>query len=273
MTKHIISEKDLTDALCNDFSIQTSPHGKDFLILICEDKIRSSNLMNILRTNAFDLKIFIDEKMGNYSFEFHFLDSDLVFRFDTGKNEGHYPPLKKLKSDNIKYITTGIWLGRTEKGRACEYDPKFMRLGLLDIGDSFKQANGVQFVPGTLNNEPSAVVLTYQDYDHIYETEADEAYNRLIDLAKGHPHLEINKVNAEKVNLRIWDILVDLDIVFEGLAYSEVQLRDFIQNTKENHSFAFALGFIATAGEKVAMASTKREGFELVTLYGFTYKD
>ena len=102
MTKSIISEKDVTDALCYDFSIQTLPDGKDFLILICREKEGSANLMEIFTRNAFDLKIFVDEKTGNYSLDFHFIDSDIAFRFETGKKETAYPPLQKLKKQSDK---------------------------------------------------------------------------------------------------------------------------------------------------------------------------
>lgn len=271
MTKSTISEKGLTDALCYDFSIQTLPNGKDFLILICKEKDGSAKLMDILNHNAFDLKIFMDEKTGNYSLDFHFIDSELAFRFDTGKNEATYPPLQKLKDNQIKFITTGVWTGQSEQGRTCEYNPQLMRLGIFDIGDSFKQANGVQFIPGESNKEPSAVILTYKDYDHIITAEADEAYNRLMTISKSRPFLEITPVDSKKVNLRIWDILVDLDVKFEGLKYSVDQLKEFIEKTGENHSFAFAIGFLPWGKEKAAIASTKREGFELITLYGYTY--
>src|SRR5688572_10395733 len=99
MAKQILVEKDLEEAMCYDFSIQTLPNGKDFLILVCKDKESSSRMMNILRKNAFDLGISINEKTGNYSLEFQFIDSEVAFRFDTGRNEASYPPLEKLKNN------------------------------------------------------------------------------------------------------------------------------------------------------------------------------
>jgi hypothetical protein len=272
MTKYTISEKELTEALCYDFSIQTLPDGKDFLILICNQKEVSGKLMGILSQNAFDLGIIANENTGNYSLEFHFIDSGLALRFDTGENETNYPPLKKLRNNQIKFITTGIWTGRSEKGRRCEYNPHLMRIGSFDIGDSFKKASGVQFIPGMSDKEPSAVVLTYKDYDHIFAAEADEAYNRLVEMAQSRPLLEINTINSNSVNLRIWDILVDMDIHFEGMKFIQVQLNDFLAKTKENESFAFALGFMTSANARPVLAPTKREGFELVTLRGYTLK-
>jgi hypothetical protein len=271
MAKSTLSEKQLTDVLCYDFSIQTLPNGKDFLILICKEKIVTEKLMGILNNNAFDLRIFINEKTGNYSLDFHFLDSELAFRFDTGENEDSYPPLQKLKQDQIKFITIGIWTGQSDKGRTCEYNPQLKRLGLFDIGDSFKQANGVQFITGESEKEPSAVLLIYKNYDHIFAAEADEAYNRLIALSKSRPLLEITPVDSNTINLRIWDILVDLDVKFEGLKYLDYQLQEFIQKTGENHSFAFAIGFLPLNQERAAIASTKKEGFELITIFGYVY--
>lgn len=270
MTTSTISKKELTDALCYDFSIQTLSNSQSFLILICKEKKGSAKLMDILNHNAFDVKIFVDEITGNYSLEFRFIDSDLAFTFDTGKNEATYPPLQKLRNNQIKFITTGVWTGSSQQGRICEYDPNLFRLGLFDIGDSFKKADGVQFIAGELD-KPSAVILTYKDYDHIFAAEADEAYNRLREMSKGRPLLEIALADSGKVNLRIWDILVDLDVRFEELNYSIDQLPEFLEKTGENHSFAFAIGFLPSGGIKAAIASTKKDGFELITLYGYTY--
>lgn len=269
MSKKELTEKDLTDAMCYDFSIQTTPQGKDFLILVCKDKDASSKLMDILRNNAFDVGIIINEKTGNYSLEFQFIDSQVGFRFDSGKSESSYPPLEKLKNNRIKFITTGIWNGRSEQGRLCEFDPGLMRLGIFDIGEAFKQADGVQFVAGESDKEPAVVVLTYKDYGHIFKAEADEAYNRLLDMSKGRPLLEISPTGPGKVNLRIWDILIDMDIQFDGLSYSEEQLREFTAHTGENNSFGFALGFSPKGKERAGLASTKRESFEIITLKGY----
>lgn len=264
-------EKALVDVQCYDLSIQSLSSGKNVLILICKQEEKSNKLMGILNQYAFDLKISMNEQTGNYSLDFHFIDSDIGFRFDTGKNETNYPPLQKLKNNQISFISTGIWTGMTQGGRGCKFNSQFKRLGLIDIGDSFQQAADVQFITGNSDREPSAVVLTYKNYEHIFEAEAEEAYNRLIDLTKSKPLLEITPVSSKAINLRIWDILVDLDIKFEGLNYSEIQLKDFLKRTGENQSFAFAIGFFPSGKEKVALASIKKEGFELITLYGYTY--
>jgi hypothetical protein len=272
MTKNTLTEKELADAQCTDFSIQTMPNGLDGLILMCKGKEISAKLMEILRNNAFNLGVSIDEKTDNYSLEFHFIDSDLALRFDTGRNEGDYPPLAKLKNRQIRFITTGMWTGRSSQGRSCIYDPNVMRLGLFDIGDSFKQAKEVQFVPGETDKEPSVVILVYDDYNHIYSAEADEGYNRLMAMAKMRPLLEIKLISSNRINLRIWDILIDLDIRFDGLQFSEAQLSNFLAKTDVNDPFAFVLGLPTRDGERAAIASTKSEGFELITLAGYVYK-
>jgi hypothetical protein len=112
-------------------------------------------------------------------------------------------------------------------------------------------------------------VLTFKDYDHIFQAEADEAYNLLIDMSKGRSLLEISPAGPGIVNLRIWDILIDMDIQFDGLKYSEEQLKEFTSKTGANDSFGFVLGFSTAGNERAALASTKKDGFELVTLRGY----
>lgn len=228
------------------------------------------NVIEILSQNPFDLKIYIDKLTCNYSLIFEFIDSEIALKLETGKNEDNYPPLKKLKDNQIKFITTGIWKGESPQGRACEYNVQLLRLGQLNIGDSFKQAKELQFITGR-EREPSAVVLIYEDYDHIFNTEADEAYNELINMTKGNPTLEIS-LNNNLINLKIWDILIDLEIKFNGFKYSQEQLSQFLQQTNVNSSFVFALGFPPIGKEMALFASTKREGFEIITLRGYSYK-
>lgn len=271
MEKSSILEKALVDVQFYDLSIQSLSSGKNVLILICKQEEESNKLVDILNQYAFDLKISMNEQSGNYSLDFYFIDSDIGFQFDTGKSETTYPPLQKLKNNQISFISTGIWTGMTQGGRSCKFNSQLKRLGLIDIGDSFQQATGIQFITGNSDKEPSAVVLTYKSYNHIFEAEADKAYNRLADMAKSKPLLEIAPVSSKTINLRIWDILVDLDVKFEELNYSETQLNDFLKKTGGNHSFAFAIGFSPMGNEKVALASTKKEGFELITLYGYTF--
>ncbi len=266
-----ITMEELNEVQCYDVSIQTLPDGGDFLILICKEKEGSNKLIKLLHQNAFDVKIFINEPSGDYSLVFEFINSDIAFRLETGKNESNYPPIKKLKDNQIKFITTGIWTDLPSKGRSCEYNVQLFRLGELDIGNSFEQAKEVQFVAGEFEKEPSTVVLIYNDYDHIFEADADEAYNKLIDLAKGNPILEISPEN-NVVNLKIWDILIELEIKFNGLKYSQGQLDTFLQQTDPNKSFAFVLGFPPTGGARAALASTKKEGFEIITFKGYSYK-
>jgi hypothetical protein len=273
MNKSILTANDLNEVQCYDFSIQPFQKGKDILILICKNKEGSAKLMDIFNNNAFDLTIYVNEKTGNYTLNFHFIDSDIGFEYVTGKNETSYPPLQKLKSNQIKFITTGVWNGHTQQGKICEYNPHLMRFGLVDIGDSFKQASGVQFIVSKSENESSVVVLTYKDYGHVFETGAKEAYNRLLKMTKSQPLLEITPVNSNTINLRIWDILVDLDVKFEGLNYSDKQLKEFLKNNKEDDSFAFAIGFLPLDKQNPHLFSTKPGRFEIVTLFGYALQN
>src|SRR5690606_31262635 len=117
---------------------------------------------------------------------------------------------------------------------------------------------------------PSAVVLIYDDYNHIFEAEADEAYNKLIELTKGNPHLEIEE-NDGLVSLKIWDVLIDLEVKIDKLKYTPDLLEKFLKETTSNDSFVFVLGFTPTKGVEAAFASTKKEGFELVTMKGYSH--
>lgn len=266
-----ITIEDLNDIQCYEFSIQTSSTNKDFLILICNDKEKSRKLNEILHQHAFDLKIFIDDSTGNYSLQFEFIESEIVFKLDTGKNELSYPPLKKLKESQIKFITTGVWNGHSTDGRICEYLPEMMRLGELDMGQSFTQAKEVQFVSSRKEEEPAVIVLIYEDYNHIFQAESDEAYNKLAAMTISKPILEIAP-SGNRVNLKIWDILLDLEVNIEGLAFKDEELKQFLQKTDPNKSFAFVLGFRHQDESRAAIASTKKEGFEIITLKGYTHK-
>jgi hypothetical protein len=268
-----LTEKDLHDAQCYDFSIQTLQGGMDVLIMVCNEKKAAGKLLDIFKSNSFDLKTAIDEVTGIYSLVFEFIDTDLAFKYDTGKSEENYPPLRKLKENSIKFITTGVWGTMSSKGKLCEYDPRLMRLGKFDTGDSFAQASGVLFFAGREENEPSMVMLTYNDYNHIIGVEAHEAYNRLERLSKGRPLLEINPVSADKINLKIWDILIDLDIQIDGLTYADEQLKRFMEKTGPEDSFAFTIGFSRPGEDRPIIASTRREGFEIITLTGYSYKN
>jgi hypothetical protein len=50
---------------------------------------------------------------------------------------------------------------------------------------------------------------------------------KLINLTVGNPALEISP-GGSLVNLKIWDILIDLEVKIDGLKYSEEQLNKFL---------------------------------------------
>jgi hypothetical protein len=265
-----ISEQELNSVQCHDISVQTLPNGKDLLIIMCKSVEGSNKLHEILTQNPYDLGVFL-ELSGNYSLVFDFIESDISLKLETHKNEVNYPPLKKLSKKEIRFITTGVWGEKSSKGRNCEYNAQLLILGQLNMDDSFKRASEVQFVPGKLGGRPSAVVLIYADYNHIFEAEADEAYNKLIELTKGNPHLEIEQ-NEGLVSLKIWDVLIDLEVKIDRLKYSPDQLEKFLKETRPNDSFAFVLGFAPSKGVEAAFASTKSEGLELITIKGYSHK-
>lgn len=267
-----LSEGDLKEAKCYDYSIQQLQNGKNVLILMCEDSDGSNKLNNILHSNPFDLQVSIENGTNNYTLLFDFIESDLVFQLKTGRNEQTYPPVTWLKEGKVKFITTGVWGKDSEKGRMCEIHSNLMRFGELDIVESFQQATSVQFYSNIDDTQPSAVGLVYKDWDHIFSSEASEAYNLLEARCKSMPKLEININQDKTVYLRIWDILIDLDIRLTNLPYADDELEKFISQVKPDHSFVFVLAFPSTGNGSLGIAPSKRENFEMITLCGYVLK-
>lgn len=253
----------------NDISIQTLPNGKDFLILICETKDDSNRLIDLINQNAFDLKISI-EPDGSYALSIGFLESEYMMKLVTTRNEKNYPPVKKLKNQQITFITTGVWTGKSAQGRLCEYHHQMLRLGEINIGESFSQAKKVDFVTGDKGKRPSVVVLVYENWTHINQAEAMEAFNELALRSKGNPKLEIVS-DGTTVRLKIWDILIDLEVKINGLKYEPAQLTEFLKVTDSQHSFAFAIGFPPQGDGHTALAATK-EGPQFITIKGYLHK-
>jgi len=270
MTKKVTIQ-DLKKAQCYDLSIPTLPSGQDFLILVCKEKDGSNMLLEILRQNAFDIKIYVNETTQQYYLRIEFIDTDIALKLETGRTEIDYPPLKKLKDNKIKFITTGVWTGQSSVGGNYEFNGQFIRLGELDLGKSFGQAFAIHFAAGRNEMEPSMLVLIFENYDHILWSEADEAYNKLTKLAISKPLLEIDQ-QGDVVNLRIWDILMELDVKIQDLPFDPQELEEFLQSTEPNKSFAFLLGFFEPGDKRPIIALTKKEGFEIITLRGYIHK-
>lgn len=264
-----ITESQLAAIKCNDISIQTLPNGKDILILICETKNDSNQLIDLINHHAFDLKVSI-EANGNYSLSIEFLESEYGLKLVTTRNEVNYPPVKKLKNNQITFITTGVWTGKSAQGRQCEYHEQMLRLGEINIGESFSQARAVQFVVQDGGKSPSLVVLTFENWPHIKEAEAIEAFDELALRSKGDPKLEII-ANGTLVSLKIWDILIDLEVKFDGLRYDPTQLAEFLKFTDPKDSFVFALGFPPQEDGLTALAATKDGQF--ITIKGYLSKE
>jgi hypothetical protein len=148
-----------------------------------------------------------------------------------------------------------------------------MRLGELNIADTLKQAASVQFYVNEDGSQPSAIALVFNDWDHLLGIEADKAYNLLEDRCKSMPKCEI-KTNPDKtIDLRIWDIFVDLDIRLSKLPYSEEELQNFTVNAKPDKSLAFVLALPTKGKNNLGIAPTKRgDDFPMITLHGYVLK-
>ncbi len=272
MTNFQLTEKDFAGINCNDLSIQELPFGKILLILMCQDAEGSSKLLEILSTNAFKLSVSVNDETGFYKFDFHFPDAGLGFVFDTKKSEKLYPPLKKILNNKINFISTGVWNQDTSKGRTFNYNSNLLRVGELNIADCLKHAKEVQFVSGEPGVRASAVVLIYDNYDHIYASESHDAFNLLLSMSKNELHMEFKK-NDDKITLRIWDIMIDLDFQIEDMDYSKEQFDNFINNTDKSSSFGFFLGLKPSGDELISAVSTKQGKLDIITIHGYEIND
>jgi hypothetical protein len=63
-----------------------------------------------------------------------------------------------------------------------------------------------------------------------------------------------------------------MELKIEDLKYDKKELNEFLQTTNPNKSFAFVLGFRTPRDQKPVIASTKKEGFEIITLKGYIHK-
>lgn len=253
---------------CYDISVQSSPDYDGILVLICREKAGATALLSLLRKNPFDLKVYIDEKSQHYKLLFEFIDSDVAFELDTGLTENKYPPLIKLRDGSLQFITTGVWSDRGDGKRNCEYNIPPFKLGGKTIGELLSSATSVRFCASTNPEDPGAVVLIFNDSNHILSSGADEAYNKLASKCGAYPHLEITP-HGNKVRLMIWDILIELEITIKNLDYIASELEDFAAKSNVDHSFIFALGFDSADGERPILVPTTRENFVPVTLKGY----
>ena len=111
-----IKKSDLDKLLWRDISIQKLKSGESVFILIFETQQQGEELLKLLKGNAFSIKIFIDPITNHYRLSLLFTNSEYGIHYDTGRTEQDYPPLKWIKDNQIKYITTGIWLNPTPDG-------------------------------------------------------------------------------------------------------------------------------------------------------------
>lgn len=267
---NLILEENLGVIKWYDISIQTLPNGKNVLILICEGKENSDKLIQLISQNPYNLIVSI-EANGNYALSFEFFESEHVLKLLTQKSEKNYPPVKKLHDNKITFLTTGVWTGDSPQGRNCEYHSQLVRLGELNIGEALSQANEVHFISGENKNTPSTVVLVYENWDHISNAEAMDAFNELVHLTKGNPTMEIRQT-GDTLNLKIWDILINLDINITGLKYLGNQLIEFLKKTSPKDYFCLVIGFPPPKNAKVALAFRREDGQQVIMLKGYVYK-
>lgn len=121
-----ITEDDLKKILWRDISIQTTEKGH-VLILVCETREQSDLLNTMLHKNGFELKISIN-KNKEYVLSLLFDESDYGIGYNTERTDKDYPPLKWLRNQQVKLITTGIWLENTPQGRKYWYHTTFKEL-------------------------------------------------------------------------------------------------------------------------------------------------
>lgn len=267
-----LTEKDFSTIFCDDLSIQELSYGKNVLVLMCQEEKSSLRLLEILRNNQFKLNAYIDDKTGEYKLDFHFVNSDIGFLFETKKTVKSYPPMKKVAENGINYLTTGVWDADSAKGRTFRYSNDFIKIGDVNIAQSFKYASGLQFFPDESGNQPAMVILTFDDYEHIYATESNDAFDLLFVMSKNRLHCEFIP-NKDKISLRIWDIMIDLDLQIENLSYSKEQFNNFRTNVDESESFGFVIGFTATENKQIRIASTKQNKADVITLHGYAIID
>ena len=129
-----IKKADLEKLTWRDISIQKLKSGVSIIILIFETKHEGELLLKMLHNNAFSLRAFIDMSTKNYILSLEFSDSEYGIRYDTERTEVTYPPLKWIKDNEVKYITTGIWLEPTQDGfRQSWHRTDFKELGSVNL--------------------------------------------------------------------------------------------------------------------------------------------
>ena len=78
---------------------------KKIIILICSTLVSADNLLNVIKSNAFDLRVIVKAPQRTFSFEIDFQIEDIM-RFDSIFTEENYPQVKWVKLQQITHITT-----------------------------------------------------------------------------------------------------------------------------------------------------------------------
>lgn len=269
MSKPILTEKDFASLDYDGLSIINLPNGKNLLILMFKNGNTASKFNDILHDYPFNLEIFVDDDTKEFIIEFVFLDYEFICSIRTGKSEKSYPPMIKLKNQEIDFITTGIWTSKSGPKWTFTRSNNFKRLQEFNIGKSLQNALSANFYTATHQEIPT-ITLTFKDSEHIILTEANLAYDKLLEIQESRPYLEIKHNSNRTIDFRIWDILFDLEILIKGLNYSVKELENFIKNTDTNESFLFALTLLSTNSQRGPLISTNAEK-KFVTIFGYKY--
>lgn len=268
MVKPKITQEILKELSIVDISIRDE-YGLDFLILISETKEMATMVHKFLKKHFRALLISINQETENYILTIEFKNSDFNLVFQTDRNEESYPPLTKLKNSKINALTTGLWGEISEKGKMVYFNRDLIRFGHLDIGKALGLAHSIQFLVPENSDSPTIISLLYSSEDHIQFVEAYKAFETLKSMSSVNPKLELNLKQKNKISLRFWDVIVDLDICVSDLNYDHIQLENFLKKVDTKDSFQLCLGFI-DKGNVVFVSQT--DSIESIKLNGYVIK-
>ena len=105
--------EDINSCLWTSFSIQLTPNDNSpVLVLICENEAKSDMLWRILKHNAFDLEVLLDN--GERSMHFDFIDTEVAISYNIDVSIEEYPRLRHFLDGSLKHLSTGIWGNNAE---------------------------------------------------------------------------------------------------------------------------------------------------------------
>lgn len=100
------TDAEIAYAKWTGFSILELSETDYILILLCEDDLRSSMLLQIMAT-GFRFQIFVNPATKEYSFKMILDCASESITYDTNRSPEIYPPLNWLAENKVNTITTG----------------------------------------------------------------------------------------------------------------------------------------------------------------------